>query len=88
MPFANIQEMPKLGFGLWKIPEAEAASVVYEAIKVGYRHFDSACDYGNERSVGAGIQRALNEGLCERPICGSPRNFGTPIIIQIASSKR
>ena len=66
MPFANIQEMPKLGFGLWKIPEAEAASVVYEAIKVGYRHFDSACDYGNERSVGAGIQRALNEGLCER----------------------
>ena len=35
MPFANIQEMPKLGFGLWKIPEAEAASVVYEAIKVG-----------------------------------------------------
>ena len=88
MPFANIQEMPKLGFGLWKIPEAEAASVVYEAIKVGYRHFDSACDMAMNAPWGRVFNEPSTKGCVNDPICGSPRNFGTPIIIQIASSKR
>jgi len=66
MPYATIEDMPSIGFGLWKIPEADTADAVFEAIKVGYRHFDSACDYGNEVAVGRGIQRALDAGLCER----------------------
>jgi diketogulonate reductase-like aldo/keto reductase len=37
--------------------------LVYEAIKAGVRHIDCACDYGNEESVGTGINRALSEGL-------------------------
>ena len=41
--------MPALGLGLWKIPKAACADAVYAAIKAGYRHLDSACDYGNER---------------------------------------
>ena len=36
---------------------------VVDAIRIGYRHLDCACDYGNEEQVGEGIRRALEEGL-------------------------
>ncbi|NIB40466.1 aldo/keto reductase [Pseudomaricurvus alkylphenolicus] len=62
----SISKKPKIGLGLWKIPTPECADVVYNAIKVGYRHLDSACDYGNEVEVGQGIQRAIADGLCSR----------------------
>ncbi len=32
----------------WKIPKDITSSVVFEAIKIGVRHLDCACDYGNE----------------------------------------
>ena len=60
------QEIEKIGLGLWKISNDECADIVYNAIKIGYRHLDSACDYGNEVEVGKGINRALDEGLCRR----------------------
>ncbi len=66
MTYQTIHDMPRLGFGLWKINPDECADVVFEAVKVGYRHFDSACDYGNEQAVGEGLQRAMTEGLCRR----------------------
>ncbi|MFK7854648.1 MAG: aldo/keto reductase [Granulosicoccus sp.] len=59
-------QMPVIGLGLWKIDKAEVANVVVEAIRAGYRHLDSACDYGNEKQVGEGIKRAIDEGLCTR----------------------
>lgn len=57
---------PKVGLGLWKIPNDECARTVYDAIEAGYRHFDSACDYGNEVEVGEGIAKAISDGLCSR----------------------
>ena len=39
---------------------------MYESLKAGVRHLDCACDYGNEKEVGDGIHRALQEGLCTR----------------------
>ncbi|MEM8734309.1 MAG: aldo/keto reductase [Planctomycetota bacterium] len=59
-------ELPKIGLGLWKIPNESTTDIVYEAIKLGYRHFDAACDYGNEAEAGAGFKRALEDGLCRR----------------------
>ena len=58
--------LPPLGFGLWKLAPQACADAVYEAVKAGYRHFDSACDYGNEAAVGEGLARALGDGLCRR----------------------
>jgi D-xylose reductase len=58
--------IPPVGFGLWKIDPADCADRVYQAIKLGYRHFDSASDYGNEKEVGDGFTRAFKDGLCER----------------------
>lgn len=60
------QQMPAVGLGLWKIDSKCVAETVYEAIKRGYRHLDSAADYGNEKQVGEGIARALADGLCKR----------------------
>lgn len=59
-------DIPQIGLGLWKIDNSQCADVVYNAIKIGYRLLDSACDYGNEREVGQGIKRAIEDGLCTR----------------------
>jgi len=39
---------------------------VYNAIKSGYRLFDGAGDYGNEKEAGQGVQKALKDGLVKR----------------------
>ncbi len=60
------EKMPAVGLGIWKIDREDTAQAVYEAIEVGYRHIDSACDYGNEREAGEGIAKAIADGLCTR----------------------
>lgn len=62
----TILKDPSVGLGLWKISKDQCANVVYQAIQCGYRDFDGACDYGNEKEVGEGINRAINDGLCKR----------------------
>ncbi|KAL2136261.1 hypothetical protein VTI74DRAFT_4694 [Chaetomium olivicolor] len=59
-------DMPQVGFGLWKVDNAVCADVVYNAIKIGYRLFDGAADYGNEVECGKGIARAIQEGIVKR----------------------
>ncbi|GAB3485511.1 aldo/keto reductase [Marinomonas epiphytica] len=63
---ADAATIPSVGFGLWKVPNEMCADTVYEAIKAGYRHIDSASDYGNEKETGEGIARAIKEGICTR----------------------
>ncbi|RFU81941.1 aldo keto reductase [Trichoderma arundinaceum] len=63
---ASGHDMPLVGFGLWKVPRETAAETVYNAIKVGYRLFDGAYDYQNEKEAGEGIRRAIDEGLVKR----------------------
>ncbi|MCL4108566.1 UNVERIFIED_CONTAM: hypothetical protein GTU68_022868 [Idotea baltica] len=59
-------KLPSVGFGFWKVEKDQTAQVCYDAIKVGYRHLDCACDYGNEVEVGQGIQQAISDGLVDR----------------------
>lgn len=58
--------LPAVGFGLWKIDKPDTACLVHAAIEAGYRHLDSAADYGNEKEAGEGIKSALAAGLCQR----------------------
>jgi D-xylose reductase len=58
--------LPAAGFGLWKIDKPDTADLVHAAIEAGYRHLDSAADYGNEKEAGEGIKSALAAGLCQR----------------------
>ncbi len=56
---SNGVKMPCVGYGTWQTPDGEIArKSVYEAIKAGYRHIDTAFAYGNEASVGEGIRDA------------------------------
>jgi len=50
--------MPALGLGVFQSPPEETAAAVETALKVGYRHVDTAAAYGNERQVGEGIRRS------------------------------
>ena len=58
LSFHDGRSMPQLGFGVWQVPNDEAASVVREAIRVGYRSIDTAAIYRNEEGVGAAIREA------------------------------
>lgn len=53
--------IPSIGLGCYDIPRNKTVSVVYEACKVGYRHFDTAVLYGNEEEVIEGISKFLRE---------------------------
>lgn len=62
----NSNSIPQIGLGLWKMDnEKECRTAVEAAINAGYRHFDSAQAYGNERFLGDGLQDAYqqNPGL-------------------------
>lgn len=62
-------KLPYLGFGTYLIGDSEAPAAVYEAIRAGYRHIDTAEFYQNETGVGQGIRRALaSEGLSRSDI--------------------
>src|SRR2546429_8107529 len=47
--------IPRLGFGTFRMPGADAQPVVESAIALGYRHIDTAAMYDNEAAVGAAI---------------------------------
>lgn len=63
---ASGYSMPLVGFGLWKVDQAITADTVYAAIQTGYRLFDGAYDYANEKEAGEGIRRAIKDGLVKR----------------------
>ncbi len=48
--------IPKLGLGTWFISDTDVVQAVKDAAKIGYRHFDTAQAYQNERGVGEGIR--------------------------------
>jgi 2,5-diketo-D-gluconate reductase A len=50
--------IPQLGFGVFQIKPQSTAAAVAAALKVGYRHIDTAEMYGNENEVGQGIRDA------------------------------
>ena len=47
--------MPAIGFGVFQTPPEETKTAVAEALRVGYRHIDTAAAYSNERGVGEAI---------------------------------
>eukprot|EP00088_Acartia_fossae_P054792 TRINITY_DN6324_c0_g1_i1.p1 TRINITY_DN6324_c0_g1~~TRINITY_DN6324_c0_g1_i1.p1 ORF type:complete len:320 (+),score=53.58 TRINITY_DN6324_c0_g1_i1:37-996(+) len=59
-------KMPLIGYGCWKLDKDKAANLVEKVLSIGYRHIDSACDYGNEVEVGQGINNAIKNGICKR----------------------
>jgi diketogulonate reductase-like aldo/keto reductase len=54
----NGVELPAIGLGVFQTPPDATTDAVQEALRVGYRHIDTAAAYLNEREVGEGIRRS------------------------------
>ncbi|MGC2705775.1 MAG: aldo/keto reductase, partial [Candidatus Acidiferrales bacterium] len=55
-------QMPALGFGTLIADPALTITATRAALEAGFRHFDCAERYGNEREVGAALQAGLAAG--------------------------
>lgn len=56
LTLSNGVKIPQFGLGTWFIDDDKVAEAVREAVKLGYRHIDTAQAYGNERGVGEGVR--------------------------------
>ena len=54
----NGVKIPKIGLGTWFISDEDARQAVKYAVKIGYRHIDTAQAYQNESGVGDGIRES------------------------------
>lgn len=54
----NGVKMPMAGFGVFQIPQEETKDVVLTAINAGYRLFDTAQAYANEKELGEAIRES------------------------------
>jgi 2,5-diketo-D-gluconate reductase A len=50
--------IPQLGFGVFQIPPTDTEAVTARALRIGYRHIDTAEMYRNERGVGLAVSRS------------------------------
>ena len=54
---SNGDQIPKIGFGTWLLKEGEECyKAVDDALRLGYRHIDTARAYRNEASVGRAVR--------------------------------
>lgn len=60
--FENGDEMPMLGLGTFKSDPGIIKNVIRKAIEIGYRHFDCAAIYGNEKEIGEALKDAMAAG--------------------------
>lgn len=55
---ANGANIPALGFGTFRMPEEDVHRVLPQALKLGFRHVDTAQVYKNEAAVGEAMSRS------------------------------
>src|ERR1700759_2946703 len=53
---ANGAQIPAIGLGTWELRGRTCARIVEQALRLGYRHLDTAQVYENEREVGEGLR--------------------------------
>jgi 2,5-diketo-D-gluconate reductase B len=53
---AGDARIPVLGCGTWELRDEACASIVAEALRLGFRHVDTAQAYQNEAAVGEGLR--------------------------------
>jgi methylglyoxal/glyoxal reductase len=57
LPLLTGAQLPVVGLGVWQSPRGEGTrGAVREALRIGYRHVDTAAIYGNEADVGHGVR--------------------------------
>lgn len=71
--------IPLVGLGTWPLTGEDAAAAVHQAISNGYRHIDTAENYGNEAAVGrASAAAASTAATCSSPASSTPSGTAAP----------
>jgi len=63
---ANGARIPAMGLGTMTLMDAVCAQAVETALRLGYRHIDTAERYGNEAAVGEGLAQGLRAAQLKR----------------------
>lgn len=63
---SNGDQIPAVGLGTWKAEPGEVYKAIRTAISLGYRHFDCAYIYENEKEIGAALHDAIMTGEVNR----------------------
>ena len=69
VPVAHLRtgrSMPVIGLGTWQAHGEPVLQAVKDALEIGYRHIDTASDYGNEKEVGEAIAAQIKAGIVKR----------------------
>jgi diketogulonate reductase-like aldo/keto reductase len=67
LEFANGEgKMPAVGLGTWRAPDDEVEAALNSALEIGYRHFDCAPVYGNEKVIGKVFREWIDSGRLNR----------------------
>lgn len=64
-------KVPAIGLGTFgsdRFTASEIAEAVLGAAAIGYRHFDCAAVYGNEREIGVSLQKIMNSGIAREDL--------------------
>ncbi len=68
-PFVKLRDgtdVPAIGLGTWKSEKGEVAQAIRTAVDAGYRHFDCAPVYENEKEIGEAFHAIFSEGKVKR----------------------
>ena len=57
----TLANMPTIGFGTYLISNEEAQKTINTALKIGYRHIDTAEVYRNEMGIGLGLKDTFSK---------------------------
>src|SRR4051795_10201286 len=81
---AHGARIPQIGLGTWNLRGSTCVRMVEQALRLGYRHVDTAEMYDNEREVGEACVPPGWRGAR----CSSPRRYGRRISPRANSSVR
>ncbi|PHR29931.1 MAG: aldehyde oxidoreductase [Desulfotalea sp.] len=65
-PIDGLATIPRLGLGTWKSKRGEVGAAITAALDIGYRHFDCASIYNNEKEIGTALSAAISTGTVRR----------------------
>ena len=71
---SNSTDIPAVGLGTWELRGVNCAGIVAHALRIGYRHVDTAEFYENEATVGEGIR---NSGIRREDVFVTTKVWGT-----------
>lgn len=79
---ANGARIPLAGLGTWDLRGRDCARLVEQAIRIGYRHIDTAQMYGNEREVGEGVRASGKRSEVFVTTKVQPQNLSPPELVK------